>query len=252
CLQGLTHRGPSSLQFFPFSYRESSCARYVRQRTQRTLMGICPCQQCIVGVGTIDHNVSCLAMEKRETGIEPDPMKPHTTGNKRLRPTIRDVCRGKQMGNALSLPLRARCMPQMHSEATAIGWQEKATNPASQDRAVRTVRHIMQPQRSSDIAIGQAYQQLLRPLSYLKTEVRQSIWECICIGHRQVVTSHSLPPDAHLFYGRGIGHNQRRYRQRCQKRSCHICAPSVRYTPSSVAIHQWDECTTLHPQEQRD
>jgi hypothetical protein len=198
----------SSLRFPPFSYRESSFVRYRLQRTQRTLMGVCPSQWCIVVVGTINHDISWLAMEKRETGIEPDAIKPHTPGNKRLRPTIREVCRGKQMGNALSLPPLARCMPQTHSEAATIGWQEKAPNPASHNRAVRTVCHIMQPQCSSDIAINQAYQQLLRPLGYLKTEVRQSIWECIGIGHREVIMSHSLPPDAHLFYGRSIGHHQ--------------------------------------------
>src|SRR5712691_6147063 len=234
CLQGLTYRRFSSLRCLTLSYRENSFACYMLQRTQRTLMGVCPCQWCIVVVGAIDHDISGLAMEERETGIDPDPMKPHTTGQKRLRPTIRDVGRRKQMGNLLSLPPLARCLPQTRSEAAAIGWQEKAADPASQDRAVRTVRHIMQPQRSSDMAIDQAYQQLLRPLGYLKTEVRQSIWECIGIGHRQVVTPHSLPPDAHLFYGRSIGHHQRGYRQRCQERSCHICAPSVRYTPSSV------------------
>src|SRR5712691_1359520 len=105
----------SSLRCLLCLYRESSCVRSRLHRTQRTLMGVCPCQGCIVVVGTINHDIGGLAMEKRETGIDPDTIKSHTTGKKRLRPTIRDVCRGKQMGNALSLPPLARCMPQTHS-----------------------------------------------------------------------------------------------------------------------------------------
>src|SRR4029453_9215215 len=64
--------------------RESACVRARLHRTQRTLLGICPCRGCIVVVSAINHDISRFAMEQRETGIDPDTIKSHTTAKKRL------------------------------------------------------------------------------------------------------------------------------------------------------------------------
>ena len=231
CLQGIIWYKPSSVWLFLLLYQNVSLASH---RLQRSPLRVCPCQWCIRLVGAIENDVGCLAMERRETEIDPDPMKPHTTGNKDLGAAIRYVRRCKEMGNSFGLPPLSCQLPQMHRKTAAIRWQEITTNPSSQDRAIRAVYHVMQPQRSGDVAIDQAQQQLFRRVCDIETKISQRFWECVSVGNRQVIVLHCLPPDSHLLFTRDIGHSEGRNRQRCQDSRRHAYAPLVLYNTLGV------------------